>query len=160
MNAVKLHLLPAVLALIVVFVTVPFIESTLRIYKSQTTAIDWYGVKVNNPNNTVKLGDILSITYKAKINKQCPSDLRGFLVFEEDHTVPVRFPTLAGGYAKPSEGPTDINVKIPMPLISDAGLVPLKSGEYIYRTIATRYCPEGVEEDIKIPDAHFNLEVK
>jgi len=30
-------------------------------------------------------------------------------------------------------------------------------GPYTYRTLATRYCPDGVEEDNEIPEAHFVL---
>lgn len=158
-DIIKSHFIPAALALIAVFAAVPFIESSVRIYRSHEPAITWYSARVNNQGN-VKPGDALSITYRARINKQCPSDLRGFLVFEDDQTVPVRYPTLSGGYAKPSKNVTEINVKVPIPVSSDAGLLPMKSGEYIYRTIVTRYCPEGVEEDTKVPDAHFHLEVE
>jgi hypothetical protein len=150
------HSVAATLALLVFFTSLPFIEAVLRRAERHTEAIDWHGVNVVTKN--VKPGDLLEIVYGATINKQCPADLRGFLV-AEDGTVPVRFPVVAGGYSKPSDGPVEIRVKIKIPPAADPGLAPLRDGEYVYRTLVTRYCPDGVQEDVGVPDARFNLEV-
>jgi hypothetical protein len=151
------HIVPALLALLVVLSVAPFIESIIRFESRTKSAIEWHSV--DTVTKKIKPGDILEIVYSATINKQCPSDLRGFVV-APDGTVPIRFPTLSGGYAKASDGPTNIRVKIPIPEKADIGLAPLKTGEYAYRTLATRYCPDGVEDDAHIPDAKFTLEVK
>jgi hypothetical protein len=150
------HIIPALLALIVFFTTAPFVESMLRFNSRQTAAIDWKSVKTLTP--TVRPGEVLSVAYSATINKQCPSDLRGFLV-APDGTVPVRFPVVAGGYRIPSDGPVDIPVKVVIPRTSDPGLAPLVSGQYVYRSLATRYCADGVEEDHSVPEAKFFLEI-
>lgn len=149
--------LPAFLALIVVLVAFPFFESISRIYSNTVPAIEWHGVEVIT--KVVQPGDNLELLYSATINKQCPSDLRGFVV-ASDGTVPIRFPTVAGGYAMPSEKPVEIRVRLQLPKTSDNGLAPLQTGEYIYRTISTRYCPNGVEYDNNIPDAKFSMEVR
>jgi hypothetical protein len=52
-----------------------------------------------------------------------------------------------------------INVTITVPTVSDRGLVGLKSGPHVYRTLAVRYCADGVEQDSAVPDAPFNLVV-
>lgn len=150
------HAIAALLALIAFFAALPFYESVMRIWSRSNSAIDWHGVEVIT--KTVRPGDNLELIYSATINKQCPADLRGFLI-DADGTVPVRFPTVAGGYAKPSDGPVEIRVKFPIPPTSDRGLVALHDGEYVYRTLATRYCPDGVEDDNYIPDAKFRLDV-
>jgi hypothetical protein len=150
------HGVAAMLALIVFFTSLPFVEAVLRGVDRQTSAIEWHGVEV--VTKTVRPGDFLEIVYGATVNKQCPADLRGFLV-ADDGTVPVRYPIVAGGYSRPSDEPVEIRVRIKIPQTADPGLAPLHDGEYIYRTLATRYCPDGVEEDIVVPDARFNLEV-
>lgn len=157
MNVMRLHFIPAVLALIFVFTALGFYGQIKTIYRSTTPAIEWQGVEVIT--QTVRPGETLDVVYTAVINKQCPADLRGFLI-APDGTVPVRFPVVAGGYSKPSEGPIKISVSIGIPTAADPGLRPLSSGPHTYRTIATRYCPEGVEEDSAVPDAPFNLSVE
>jgi hypothetical protein len=151
---VQLHLIPALLAVIVFFTTLPFIESAMRLNSRAEAGVDWHGVKTIT--RVLKPGDTLEMIYLATINKQCPSDIRGFIV-APDGSVPVRFPTVAGGYTRPSDGPVEIRVRIPIPRQSDGGLEPLKSGEYIYRSTVTRYCPDGVEDDNLIPDVPFTL---
>jgi len=153
---VQLHLVPALLALIVFFTTIPFIESAVRLHSRAHAGVDWHGAETIT--RVIKPGDTLEIIYMATINKQCPSDIRGFIV-APDGSVPIRFPTVSGGYTRPSDGPVEIRVRIPIPLKSDGGLEPLKSGEYVYRSTVTRYCPDGVEDDNLIPDARFILEV-
>jgi hypothetical protein len=153
---VHVNFIPAMLALIVFFTTLPFVESVLRLYARSIPAVEWYSVQVVSP--IVRPGDILEIIYTVRVNRQCPSDLRGFLV-AEDGSVPVRFPTVAGGYTEPSEEPHEVRVKIPIPRKADGALGPLEKGSYVYRTTATRYCPEGVEQDDDIPDAPFILEI-
>jgi hypothetical protein len=153
---ITVHLVPAVLALLVFFTTFPFLDSVLRINSRATNAITWHSVEV--ANKVVRPGDTIELIYSATINKQCPTDLRGFFV-APDGSVPIRLPTLAGGYTRPSDGPVEIRVNVFTPKQSDAGLPPLKSGEYTYRVIATRYCPDGVEDDNGIPDARFQLYV-
>jgi hypothetical protein len=155
-HSVYAHAVPALLALVVFMTVLPFLDSAMKFRGRAQAAIDWHGVEVITKK--VKPGDVLEIVYSATINKQCPSDLRGFVV-APDGSVPIRLPTLAGGYTKKSDGKTEVRVKIPLPMQSDIGLAPLKSGEYIYRTLATRYCPDGVEDDASIPDAKFTLEV-
>lgn len=153
---VQLHLVPALLAFILFFTTLPFIESALRIHGRAHAAVDWHGVETIT--RVVRPGETLEMVYLATINKQCPSDIRGFIV-APDGSVPIRFPTVAGGYTRPSDKPVEIRVRIPIPRQSDGGLEPLRSGQYIYRSAVTRYCPDGVEDDNQIPDAHFTLEV-
>jgi hypothetical protein len=153
---VRQHALAATLAIIAFFAFLPFLETVVRGFERNQSAIDWHGVETIT--KTVRPGDMLEIVYGASINKQCPADLRGFLV-APDGTVPVRYPVVAGGYSKPSDLPVEIRVKVKVPETADPGLAPLASGEYVYRTLATRYCPDGVEEDHDIPDARFNLEV-
>ena len=154
---VRAHTIPALLACLVFFSTLPFIESILRIRSATSAAIDWHGVEVIS--KVARPGDDLEVVYSATINKQCPSDLRAFLV-APDGTVPVRYPTVAGGYARPADLPVEIRVKVKVPETSDPGLAQLRSGEYVYRATATRYCPDGVGTDNSIPDAPFTLEVE
>lgn len=150
------HFVPFMLAVLFLFVFLPGFESATRIVRSYEPAVTWDSVNVITP--TVEAGGVLYLVYTATINKQCPSDVRGFLI-AADGTVPVRFPTVAGGYTKPDDDPIDIRVAIQIPKQSDSGLAPLTSGEYRYRSIATRYCPDGVEDDNSTPDAHFTLKV-
>jgi hypothetical protein len=153
---IQRHTIPALLACLVFFTTLPFVESVLRFNSRAQAAITWRGVEVIS--KTLKPGEILELVYTLTVNKQCPSDLRAFIV-APDGTVPIRFPTIAGGYARPSEVPTHVRVKIPISKEADPGLAPLTSGLHIYRVTATRYCPDGVEQDNNIPDAKFQLEV-
>jgi hypothetical protein len=155
--AIRQHAFAATLALIAFFAFLPFLETIMRGIDRHTSAIEWHGVEV--VTKTVRPGDFLEIVYGATVNKQCPADLRGFLV-AEDGTVPVRYPVVAGGYSRPSDEPVEIRVRVKVPETADPGLAPLHDGEYIYRTLATRYCPDGVQDDTGIPDARFNLEVE
>ena len=153
-KAIVGNLVPLLLALIFFMGTWPFVESVSRFWTSHTSAIEWQGVRVETP--VVAPGGVLSLVYRAKINKQCPSDLRGFLI-EEDGSVPVRLPIIAGGYRPPNDDFVEIRVKIQVPTNSDPGLAPLTDGKYTYRATATRYCPDGVELDTAIPDAPFTI---
>lgn len=152
---VRTNIIPALLAFLVFFTTLPFIESIIRITSRAQAAIEWHGVEVLT--KVVRPGGNLELVYSATINKQCPSDLRAFIV-APDGTVPIRFPTVAGGYARPAGAPVEIRVRLPIPEQSDPGLAPLVSGEHIYRTTVTRYCPDGVENDNSVPDAKFMME--
>lgn len=150
------HVVPALLALIAVMVLITSGEQIRKWWGIYTPAIKWQGAKVITPK--VKPGEVLTIEYTALINKQCPSDLRG-VIFAPDGSAPIRFPVTKGGYTKPSDEVAKVRVSILIPTNSDPGLAPLASGRHIYRSFATRYCPDGVEEDAAIPDAVFQLEV-
>jgi hypothetical protein len=150
------HLVPAMLAMVFVLSVFPALDSVRRLVNTLEPAVSWDSVKVITP--IVEPGGILYMVYTATVNKQCPSDLRGFLV-AEDGTVPVRFPPVSGGYTKPSDDPVEIRVSITIPKKADNGLAPLHSGRYTYRTVVTRYCPDGVEDDNSVPEAPFTLEV-
>jgi len=153
---VERHFLPALMALLLLLVTITSGEQIRKWWTQSTTAIQWQGVEVIT--KTVQPGGILTVEYTAIVNKQCPSDLRGFIV-ASDGSSPIRFPVVAGGYTKPSPDPITIRVAVTIPPVSNGGLAPLRSGPHIYRTMATRFCPDGVEEDNSIPDAPFILEV-
>ena len=153
-HMIRVQAVPAMLALILFTVLLNAAETVNRWIERQTVAISWTAVNVETP--VVGPGDMLSMTYTATINKQCPADLRGFLV-APDGSVPVRFPVVAGGYSRPSTDPKPIRVAIAIPKASDPGLGPLAPGRYVYRTVATRYCADGVEYDTSIPDASFVL---
>lgn len=153
-HMIRVQAVPAMLALILFTVLLNTAETVGRWIDRQTVAVSWAAVSVDTP--IVGPGDTLSMTYTATINKQCPADLRGFLV-APDGSVPVRFPVVAGGYSKPSQDPLPIRVAIAIPNASDPGLAPLAPGRYVYRVVATRYCPDGVEYDTAIPDASFIL---
>ena len=150
------HLVPALLAVVIFIVSINAYESVLSIWKRQTTAIEW--VSATAETKTVKPGGVLTIIYESFVNKQCPSDIRAFLV-APDGSVPVRFPETKGGYSSPSPDMRKIRVNVQIPTMSDPGLAPLTSGKYKYRTLATRYCPEGVEDDASVPEVEFYLEV-
>lgn len=150
------NFVPATLALLLVMVMALSGEQIRKWWGASTPAIDWQGVEVLT--KTVHPGGVLTLVYTATINKQCPADLRGFLVDAQGNT-PVRFPVVAGGQTKPTEAPVKIRVSITVPPSPDAGLAPYRSGPHIYRTSSTRYCPDGIEEDDRIPDAPFTLEV-
>lgn len=150
---IRQNVIPFLLAVLLLFVTVPFVESVQRIY-GREPAIEWTGVKVETPE--VRLGGTLQLTYGLKVNRQCPSDLRGFIV-AADGSVPVRLPPLAGGYTKPSDNAVETHVRVAIPMFSDPGLAPLVPGEYTLRTLATRFCPDGIEDDSNIPDAPFRI---
>ena len=153
---IRNNLVPALLAMIIFIVTLPFVESLHRLYDQTVPAIEWYsGRAVNSP---VRPGEVLHIVYKAKINKQCPSDIRSF-IRAEDGSVPVRFPVLAGGYTPPTKDVVDIKVNIQIPLVTDFGLEPFKSGKHEYQSLVTRYCSSGVEQDSNVPSIPFMLEV-
>lgn len=148
--------IPPVAALILAMVTLNSADVIHRWWDSHGSAISWQGVEV--VTKTVRPGEDLKVIYSGIINRQCPAEIRGFLV-APDGTVPVRFPMVAGGYSDPSDDPVKIRVSIAIPKASDPGLSPLDSGRYVYRALATRYCPGGIETDSDIPDAEFNLEV-
>lgn len=148
------HMVPAMLALILFTVIINAVDTVGAWVSRQTTAVSWGDVAVETPS--VQPGDVLAMTFTARINKQCPADLRGFLV-APDGSVPVRFPIVGGSYTKPSDGPSRIRVAITIPDHPDPGLAPFVAGRYVYRTVATRYCSDGVEQDTSIPDVPFVL---
>ncbi len=150
----KSQTIPAMLALILFAVAINASETGMRWYARHQPAIEWQGVTVLTPS--VAPGGVLSVVYKARINRQCPSDLRSFIE-AADGTVPVRYPTISGGYRKPGNM-VDVPVAVMIPKQSDPSLAPFRPGPHIYRTMATRYCADGVEDDDKIPDAPFTLE--
>lgn len=156
MTKARLHVIPLALALILFMVALNGVEQVMRWMDRSVPAIEWQGVEVLT--QTVRPGGELSVIYTARINKSCPADLRGFLI-APDGSAPVRFPVVAGGYAKPSDDPVMIRVSITIPRQADRGLHQFQNGNHIYRTMATRYCPEGVEEDASVPDVPFMLEV-
>jgi len=119
-----------------------------------TPAITWHGVDVLTPQ--VSPGGELRIVYRMTVNKSCPADVRGFMV-APDGSVPIRFPLTTGGYTKPTGGPVDALVNIIVPMKSSSTFLPIVPGRYIYRAIVTRYCPEGVEDDLMVPEAPFEM---
>ena len=155
-NFIRRQSLPAAIGVLLFFTAISSWTTIERWWLRRMPAIEW--VSAEAVTKTVKIGGVLSIIYKSYVNKQCPSDLRGFLV-APDGSSPIRFPTLTGGYSSPSRDLREIKVSILIPTMSDPGLAPLTSGEYSYRTTAVRYCPEGVEYDSLIPEVKFQLEV-
>lgn len=148
------HALPAALALLIVMVGINTIRTVSYWWRELTPPITWGPVRLVTP--TVRPGGELKMIFTHTINRQCPADLRRFLV-APDGSVPVRYPTIAGGYTKPTDGPVDTLVSLIIPTQSDNGLQPLHSGKYIYRAMAIRFCPEGIQEDRNIPDVPFDL---
>lgn len=157
MRIFKQNVIAALLAAIVFLVTLPFVDSVMRWYYWTQPAITWHGAAVKTP--VVRPGENLEIVYHAVIQKQCPADIRGFIIAPDGNAL-VRLPAISGGYTKPTDGRvTEIPVTIRIPSFSDAGLPQYKSGEYIYRTLVTRYCASGVEDDNNVPDVRFFMEV-
>lgn len=154
---VKKHLLPATVALILFMVALPIVEKVFNWYFKSFPAIEWVSGKALTP--TVEPGGELRIVYTAVVNKSCPADIRSFII-GPDGTVPVRMPIVSGGYTKPSDDVREIKVSIKIPEHSDPGLSDFITGPYIYRTMITRYCPDGVEQDTEVPDVKFFMEVK
>lgn len=148
--------LPPVLALILALMAVNSADVLSRWWHGYGTAITWLGVDVRP--RTVSPGGDLHLIYSAIINRQCPSEIRGFLV-APDGSVPVRYPIISGGYTDAGEDPVSISVNLKIPMTSDPGLFALKTGVYIYRSLAIRFCSTGIETDSAIPDAEFFLEV-
>jgi len=150
------NVLPAAIALLLAMAAINSAEVVHKWWDRRGPAITWHGVKVSP--EIVRPGDAIEITYTATVHRQCPSDIRGF-IFAPDGTVPVRFPVVSGGYTRPTDGSTEIRVRLVIPEYADAGLAPLRSGQHIYRNLITRYCPSGIEVDAAVPDVPFNLEV-
>lgn len=149
------NVIPFLLALIMFMTTLPFFESIMRLLDQYEPAVEWEGYYLID--KTVKPGGSLHIVYRAQINKQCPAEIRSFLISADGSAV-VRFPVLSGGYTRPVHGTVDIPVTIKIPFSADAGLEEFRSGYYIYRTSITRFCPEGIEEDNGTPDVTFYLD--
>lgn len=156
MMNVKVNIVMAMLAAIIVIAGIGAADMIRRVIVQSEPVIEWHGVEV--VTQYVQPGGVLEIVYTATVNRVCPADIRGFLV-AEDGSVPVRYPTIAGGYTLPSDEPVRIKVSVTVPRTANAGLKPLHDGPYIYRSIATRYCADGVETDTAIPDAPFMLDV-
>ena len=148
---------PPIVAVIMAMIAINSADVIHRWWEGTGPAIEWRGVEVIT--TTVQPGGQLEMIYTAVVHRQCPADLRGFII-APDGTVPVRFPIVSGGYAMPSDEPIRIRVSIAIPHRSDLGLAALKTGPHIYRTMATRYCPAGAETDVAIPDVPFHLEVR
>jgi hypothetical protein len=147
---------PPLAALVLALLAINSADVLHKWWHGAGPAIEWHGVKILT--EVVQPGGQIEMIYSATIHRQCPSEIRGF-VMAPDGTVPVRFPVVAGGYTEPSEEPVQIRVSITMPLRADPGLSPLRSGNHIYRTMVTRYCPAGVETDNAVPDIPFTLQV-
>jgi hypothetical protein len=150
------NVMPAAIAILLFMVAINSADVIHKWWEGRGPAITWYGASASPA--TVRPGDSFEITYTANVHRQCPADIRGF-IFAPDGTVPIRFPVISGGYTRPTEGPTEIRVRLVVPLQSDPGLAPLRTGRHIYRNLITRYCPSGVEIDAAVPDVPFHLEV-
>lgn len=126
-------------------------------YDASIPAVEWDNVEVVTP--VVKKGGELHLVYTSKVNKQCTADFIHFLIGPGDSEAsPVRFPTVAGGYRKPTNGKYEkVSVTINIPLVADPPLANFPPGKYKYRSLATRYCDGGTQIDDKIPDAEFEL---
>ena len=148
------HVLPATLALILVMVSLNAFRVLNDWRQTFTPAITWHSVDVLTPK--VSPGGELRLIYHMTVNKTCPADIRGFMV-APDGSVPIRLPVTPGGYTKPSDGPVEAHVNINIPNEADKTLLPLVSGRYAYRVMVTRYCPEGIENDMAVPDAEFEM---
>ena len=126
-----------------------------RAFAKSEPAIDWRSAKAITPE--VKIGETLEVQYTALIRKQCPSDLRSFLLDNKTDAASYRFPDQAGGYRRVSLDPQTWTVKI---VINDppagSGFPPLQPGDYTYRATAIRYC-DRIELDSMIPDVAFKL---
>jgi hypothetical protein len=149
-------LAPPAIASILFLVALNSADVLTKWWVGMGPAVKWQGVDV--VSKIVHPGGTIEVVYTAMIQRQCPSELRGFVV-APDGTVPVRFPPVSGGYTPPNEEPVNIRVSVTMPKASDSGLSKLQSGEHVYRTVATRFCQNGVEVDNDVPDAKFFLEV-
>lgn len=118
-------------------------------------AIEWLSGRAIT--SEVKIGGVLEIEYTALIRKQCPSDIRSFLLNETADIAAYRFPDQAGGYRKPSREIQAWRVKIrvddPPP---GSGFPHLEPGDYTYRATVIRYC-DRIELDSMIPDVAFKL---
>lgn len=157
MTVLHSKLMPPILGFMLALALIQLSPNLWNWWNAMGKAIHWIDVTVHTP--IVRPGGTLKLTYRAIINRSCPSDLRGFII-APDNTFPVRFPVIRGGYTAPSDGKVvEIPVAIQLPMTSDPGLQPFVSGPHIYRTSATRYCPYGAEDDYSVPDARFQLEV-
>ena len=150
------HLLPASIALILTILIVNSSTFWRDIYYRTIRCITWGEAVLATP--VVAPGETLKITYQVKVNKQCPSDLRTFIM-APDGSAAVRFPPIFGGYNRASGEWQEIKVSVVVPPTPDPSQPNWIEGDYIYRTIATRYCPEGVEVDAAVPDVPFRLKV-
>jgi len=128
--------------------------------KTLAPPIEWLGVRVLTP--VVKVGGVLELEYTAKINRQCPADIRAFLIRKRGDGVEqaaYRFPDRTGGYRLAD--PTKWQVILVKILIQDSSIgdefPKLEPGEYAYRVRPIRYCADGVEPDNFSPDARFTL---
>lgn len=146
--------IPFMLAVVAVLAGISAWQQISDWWITRNAPMEWKSVEVLNP--IVHAGDDLSLVYTARINRTCPAELRGFLIFE-DNSSPVRFPVVAGGYRQPSDGFISFAVHITIPKTADPGIGSLLPGKYIYRAIVTRYCQEGSIQDNGIPDAKFQL---
>ena len=153
---VEKHFLPALIGTVLAIVVVNSYPAWRNLYVSLEPAITWGGVEVLTP--VVRPGETLKVVYRVKVNRQCPAELQRFIM-TPDGAAPVRFDPLPGGYTHASPDWNTVPVSFTVPLHPDPGQPDWKSGEYLYRSVATRYCPEGTEIDDKAPDVKFKLEV-
>lgn len=149
-------LTPPLLGLVLALTAISSGDVLSKWWAGTGPAVEWRGVEVLT--KTVHPGGTLSMVYTAVINRQCPAELRGFVV-AEDGTVPIRLPPVSGGYTEVSPDPVRVRVSLTMPAKEDAGLARLQSGDYVYRAVSTRFCPNGVEVDNDVPDVKFYMEV-
>jgi hypothetical protein len=118
-------------------------------------AIEWLSAKAITPE--VRVGGVLEVEYSAVIRRQCPADLRAFLLDEDLDTAAYRFPDQAGGYRQASPRPQTFRIKVNIvDPPSGSGFPPLVPGNYKYRATAIRYC-DRIELDSQIPDATFRI---
>lgn len=126
-----------------------------KAFATTEPAIEWKQARALTP--VVRAGGVLEIEYTALILKQCPSDLRTFLLNNNTDSASYRFPDQSGGYRRASPDLQTWLVKIAVndpPLGS--GFPPLEPGNYTYRATAIRYC-DRIEFDSMIPDVAFKL---
>jgi hypothetical protein len=150
------HILPAILALIVFLTALPFIESVIRYSGSDGPAIEWKSVRVLTP--VVRPGEKLVFEYTRQHMHQCPSDLRRFIMLPNEDIV-VRFPLVPGGGRVAEDAVKTVQSSVVIPLTPDDGKEAWRTGPYIYRMTAVRFCKDRIEYDTAIPDVHFKLEV-
>ena len=153
---VRSQAMPASVGLILAILLINSAPHWWSLYTSTVPAIKWIDARVLTP--VVAPGETLKIAYRSIVNKQCPSELRTFIL-AADGSSPVRFPPLAGGYSHASDTVRDIQVSILIPLEPDASQPKWVDGEYIYRTTAMRFCGDSVQIDNDIPDVAFRLAV-
>ena len=119
----------------------------------RTPPIEWYGVEVTTP--AIRVGGTLKLLYDAKVNEQCPSEVRAFLT-DADGTTKRRWVT-QGGYTPVTYDRKKIPVSIQI-TNDDSGLFPpILPGRYLYTVSIIRFCRGGIVVDTDVPSAVFDI---